>query len=101
FKAGKVCCGRIRVVLHRPLEGKFKFARIVKRPSGWYLQCICEVEPQPLPVLNNAVGLDMGITYTVADSDGGFVRNPKYLRASALRLAKAQRKLARCQPGSN
>jgi putative transposase len=101
FKAGKVCGGRIRVVLHRPLEGTFKCARIIKRPSGWYLQCVCEADPMPLPVLTNAVGLDMGITYTVADSDGGFVRNPKHLPSSAERLARAQRRLARCQTGSN
>jgi len=40
FHAPKHCGGRIRVIVHRPLEGKFKFARIVLRPSGWYLQCV-------------------------------------------------------------
>ena len=33
---------------NRPLEGIFKFARIIKRSSGWYLQCICEVMPNSL-----------------------------------------------------
>src|SRR6202043_1462137 len=42
FKAPKQMGGRIRVIVHRPLEGTFKFARLVLRPSGWYLQCICE-----------------------------------------------------------
>jgi putative transposase len=101
FKAGKICGGQIRVVLHRPIEGKFRFARIVKRVSGWYLQCVCEIESKPFPLSKKKVGLDMGITYLVADSDGGFVRNPRHLIASASRLAKAQRKSDRCQPGSH
>jgi putative transposase len=100
FKAGKLCGGNIRTVVHRPFEGTFKFARVVKRPSGWYLQCVCATLSQPLPVRDNAVGLDMGVTFLVADSDGGFIPNPKHFRTSAARLAKAQRARARCQKGS-
>lgn len=100
FKAPKQCGGRIRIVLHRPLEGKFKFARVVLRPSGWYLQCVCETEPEPLPKQDNAIGLDMGIHYLVADSNGHIIENPKHAKKSAQRLAKAQRRLARCKKGS-
>ena len=100
FHAPRMCGGKIRCVVHRPLEGKFKYARVVLRPSGWYLQCVCESVPHPLPVLENSVGLDMGITYLVADSEGGFVQNPKNLQAAADTLAKAQRRLAKKQPGS-
>src|SRR5258706_79905 len=78
FKAPGQCGGRIRVIVHRPLEGTFKFARIVLRPSGWYLQCVCETEPQLLPKKENAVGLDMGIRYLVADSNGYTIDNPKH-----------------------
>jgi len=101
FKAPKQCGGRIRVNLHRPLQGTFKCARIVKRPSGWYLQCICTVEPQPLPTLETAIGLDMGITYLVADSEGNRRENPKAYRTSMQRLARSQQKLTRCQQGSH
>ncbi len=100
FVAPKLCGGRIRVVLHRPMEGTFKFARIVLRPSGWYLQCVCETIHEPLPKKNNAVGLDMGIRYLVADSNGQFIDNPKYARKTATRLAKAQKRLAQCKNGS-
>jgi putative transposase len=101
FHAPKLCGGRIRVIVHRPLIGTFKFARIVLRPSGWYLQCICETEAQPLPKKDNAVGLDMGIRYLVADSNGQIIENPKHARRSAKKLARAQRRLAKCQKGSN
>src|SRR5205823_9604134 len=101
FKAPQQMGGRIRVIVHRPLEGIFKFARIVKRPSGWYLHCVCETEPTPLPKKDNAVGLDMGIRYLVADSNGHIIENPKHARKTAKRLAKAQKKLAKCKKGSN
>lgn len=101
FKAPKQCGGRMRVIIHRPLEGTFKFARIVRRPSGWYLQCICETTPNPLPKKDTAVGLDMGIRYLVADSEGHIIDNPKHAKRSAKKLAHAQRKLAKCQKGSN
>src|SRR6266487_1253823 len=87
--------------LHRPLQGTFKFARLVLRPSGWYVQCICETEPSPLPKKENAVGLDMGIRYLIADSDGRIVENPNHAKKSARKLAHAQRKLEKCKKGSN
>jgi len=101
FKAPGICGGRIRVIVHRPLQGTFKFARLVLRPSGWYVQCICETEPSPLPKKENAVGLDMGIRYLIADSDGRIVENPKHAKKSARKLAHAQRKLEKCKKGSN
>ncbi len=100
FTAPKQCGGKIRVVVHRPLEGTFRFARIVKRPSGWYLQCVCAVEPKPLPPNDKAVGLDMGITYLVADSEGNTTENPRAYKRSLERLAKAQQRLSRRVNGS-
>src|SRR5258706_5651026 len=101
FKAPQQMGGRLRVIVHRPLEGTFKFARIVLRPSGWYLQCVCETPSQPLPEKGNAVGLDLGIRYIVADSNGHIIDNPKHAKKSAQKLAQAQKKLARCKKGSN
>lgn len=101
FYAPKLCGGKIRVNVHRPMEGVFKFARIAKRPSGWYLQCVCETQAKSLPQLDNAVGLDMGITSMVADRDGVITPNPQHLKASLKQLAKAQRILSRRKKGSN
>ena len=100
FKAPGQCGGRIRVIVHRPLVGTLKFARIVLRPSGWYLQCVCKTERQPLPTKDNAVGLDVGIRYLVADSNGHIIENPKHAKKTAKRLAYAQKRLARCKKGS-
>ncbi len=100
FKAPKQCGGKIRVNLHRPLEGQFRFARMVKRPSGWYLQCVCAVAAKPLPENERAVGLDMGITYLVADSEGNTVENPRAYKRSLSRLAKAQQVVSHRVKGS-
>ena len=62
FKAGKMLGGRIRFNKHREMDGKLKFCRIVRRPSGWYLQAVCEDAPIPLPANDNVIGLDFGIT---------------------------------------
>jgi putative transposase len=100
FHAPRQCGGDIRVNVHQPLEGRFKFGRLVLRPSGWYLQCVCETEPMPLPALDNAVGLDMRLTYLVADSTGKRIRNPKNLQRGQAKLAKAQQRFSRCRKGS-
>jgi putative transposase len=100
FHAPRQCGGKIRVNVHRPHAGVFKFARFVLRPSGWYLQCVCETEPTPLPPKYNAIGLDLGLTYLVADSTGRRRQNPKNLQQSAGKLSAAQRRLARCKKGS-
>lgn len=101
FQAGKFCGGKIRAVVHRPLEGEFKFARIIGRPSGWYLQCVCEVEPKPLSATGRAIGLDMGIKSLVADSDGNTIPHPNHLKTELKNLAHSQRLLCRKTKGSH
>lgn len=100
FKAGKKLGGDIRFNLHRPIEGKLRFCRIVRRPSGWFLQAICEDVPQPLPATGKAIGLDFGVINLVADSDGNKVENPKNLQKSLEKLRKAQRRITRRKKGS-
>jgi putative transposase len=43
----------------------------------------------------------MGIRYLVADSNGYTIDNPKHAKKSAKKLARAQRKLAKCNRGSH
>ena len=100
FQSGKPVAGNIRVNVHRPMEGEFKFGRIVRRPSGFYLQCVCE-EVEHEPTANDkAVGVDVGLLHFVADSAGNTVENPRFLQKSLKRLAKAQKVLARRKKGS-
>jgi len=100
FHSGKACAGNIRAIIHRPMEGTFKHARIIKRASGWYLQCVCDVPVKPLPKNDKAVGLDFGLKSLVADSEGKITPNDKGLRQMLKVLRRAQRKVARRVKGS-
>jgi putative transposase len=55
--------GRVKIVLHRPLEGTTKTATIQRSSTGkWYVCFSCEcAEPSPLPATGQVVGLDVGL----------------------------------------
>ena len=58
-----------------------KMARLIKRASGWYLQVIDEVPEAPTE--NKAeVGIDLGLKYFLADSEGNKIEPPKFFRKS-------------------
>lgn len=100
FCAPKKMGGRIRFNRHRDIPGTIKFCRIVRKPSGWYLQVITDVAAVPLPKTGKEIGLDFGITTLVADSDGNKVENPRHLNKSLRKLRFHQRRLAKAQKGS-
>ena len=54
-----------------------------------------------MPITNNAVGIDLGIKEFCITSDGELVNNPKYLKNSLDKLAKAQRELSRKSKGGS
>src|SRR5271157_5118141 len=58
-----------------------------------------DVPTNPLPVTGRQVGIDVGIVSFATTSDGQHVENPRSARASAGRLAEAQRRLARARRG--
>jgi len=92
---------KVKIILHRPLEGTPKFTRVVKRVDGYYVQVVCEmpeIKEKELDI-NKAVGLDVGLRYFVADSNGEKHKAPKFFRKSEYKLAKQQRFLAKKQKG--
>lgn len=66
----------------------------------YFISILVEEEVKPLPVINKGVGLDMGLKDAVVQSDGIKIPNPTYLRNAEKKLAKAQRRLAEKQKGS-
>jgi putative transposase len=94
--------GWVKVVVHRPLEGKMKNCTVSKAKSGkFYVSIQCEIEmddPQPRP---GRVGIDLGLIDFVTTSDGVKVQAPKHLRRAERRLKIRQRRLSRKQKGSN
>lgn len=93
--------GPMRLVLHRPLEGKPKTCALVRDGDAWFASIVCELElAEPAPRVEPTVALDRGVVNLLADSDGRFVENSRPLKASLRRLAHAQRVVARRQKGS-
>lgn len=91
----------IRTSNHRELEGKPKTGRLVKRADGWYLQVACEIENKPLRgEIKSVIGLDMGLKYLVADSEGNTIQAPKFFRKTEAKLAKQQKILSKRKKGS-
>lgn len=94
---------RIKVKQHRPLIGTPKSAHLVLRADGhWYVLIVCELgEPTAENRDGPGIGLDVGLTHFVADSDGNTVKNPRCFRTAQKRLRRVQRKTARRKKGSN
>lgn len=78
-----------------------KVIKLVKRPSGWYVQLTGNLPlnwvAKPSEI---ACGLDVGLEFLVADDAGKTVNPPRYYRAAEKRLRRLQRKWARQERGS-
>jgi putative transposase len=93
--------GKVRIKLHRPLEGKVKTCTIKREAGRWYACFVSECEPKPLPPCADSVGVDVGLTAFATLSSGTNIENPHWFKAAQPRLRIAQRKVARRQKGSN
>lgn len=93
--------GHVKVKQHRPVRGTIKQFSVTRQGRKWFVNVICaDVPAQIRPLTGAVVGLDRGVTHLLADSDGGFVPNPRHVRSNEERLAAAQRDLARKKRGS-
>jgi putative transposase len=67
----------------------------------WFVSLLCD-DPsvRPLPVGDNAVGIDVGLDHLLALSTGEEITNPRHERKDRARLARARRTLAKKARGS-
>lgn len=80
-----------RIWLSRPIPPTFKSGGFSQDAAGrWYLNLACEVSAD-LPAGAGEVGIDLGLTTLATFSTGEKVANPRHLRQSAAKLARAQR----------
>ncbi|MFD4904680.1 RNA-guided endonuclease InsQ/TnpB family protein [Kitasatospora purpeofusca] len=88
--------GHVRVNQHRPVAGRVKTVSVKREGDRWFVVLTAEQEqPKPLPATGSAVGIDLGIANFIADSNGGFVPNPRHGRTAAAKLEAAQQALSR------
>ena len=97
--------GWIEMIKHRPMPDGFdlKQARIVKKPSGYYVMLSLQADldvPEPLPH-GHAVGIDLGLLSFLATSDNLTIDRPKFLTSKYGKLKSLQRKLKNKVKGSS
>lgn len=93
----------LAIVWSRPLPEVAQPSTVtVSRDSAgrWFVSILIETTIEQQPVTDGVVGVDAGITSLVTLSTGEKVANPRHERADRLKLARAQRALARKQKGS-
>ena len=94
--------GDIKVQWSRELPSAPSSVTVIKDASGRYFASfVVEVEPELLPWNNKAIGIDLGITTFATLDDGTKVGAPKPLKRYLRKLARLQRRLAKCEKGSN
>jgi len=94
--------GKIRAVIHRPVEGTIKTMTIRRSCAGkWYVSFAVECEPE-IKVHNGeeVTGIDLGLTSFATLSNGEKIENPWFFRSEEQALAKVQRRLSKEEKGT-
>ena len=101
--------GAIKFIQHRPIPVGcvIKRALVTKKADGWYVTLILEDKAIPdTPVIDvtpteaNSLGVDAGLEYFVACSDGTLIEPPKFFRRAEGSLASLQTKRELRKKGS-
>jgi len=86
----------------RELKGKISSITISKDCSGrYFVSMLSDFEPEKLPVIDKAIGIDWGLTDFITTSDGYKYKPLKSTKKYAKKLAKTQRHLAKKVKGSH
>ncbi|PYT68436.1 MAG: transposase [Acidobacteria bacterium] len=93
--------GRIKVKLHRPVEGAIKTVTIKRDVDHWYVCFSVERDSVALPESSEEIGMDVGLDSFVALSNGKEIDNPRHLKRGLAHLRRAQRRLSRRKRGSH
>jgi putative transposase len=93
--------GRIKVKLHRPIEGQIKTISFKREADGYSVVCSCDLgDVNVTPADGPAAGIDLGLKAFLVTSEGESIAPPQHYRHAQAALRRAQRKVARRQKGS-
>ena len=93
--------GKIRIKMHRSVEGKVKTCTIKKTACGeWDIFLSCEVNARLLPPQTEAIAIDVGLESFATLSNGQKIENPRFFKKGEKHLTKAQRKLSKLEKGT-
>jgi putative transposase len=85
---------RVKIILHRPIEGIIKTCTVKKTPTGkWYVYFSCITEKKdPLPKTGKITGIDLGLLTYIQCSDGSKINKPRFFNEEQKALAQAKRR---------
>ena len=88
--------GRMKIDMHRQIEGTVKTLTI-KKEAGDYYAIFTTAQKTEMPKIKDAnpIGIDVGLTTFAALSDGTMIRKPKFARTQAKKISRWQRVVAR------
>lgn len=87
--------GKIKVKLHRPVEGKVKTVSVKRESGKWFAVFVSVCEDNFLPASTESIGVDLGLTSFLTLSDGSSIDNPRFDKEAQRKLRVAQRRLSR------
>lgn len=94
--------GKIRVKLHREIEGKIKTVIVKREADKWFVIFACDLGEMKIePSRNPAIGIDMGLLHFYTTSDGRHESNPRFLQQALPKLRRVQRALSRKKRGGS
>lgn len=96
FKLKLFGIGKIRVRLHRPIQGKIKAVVVKREGVHWFVVFSCDLGPIIVePSKGPCVGIDVGLESFYTTSNGRHEKNPRYLKSVLPKLRRQQRSLSR------
>jgi len=97
----------IETTFHRTFEGIIKTVTVSRTPCGHYYASVLvdETQHSAVPIVQEitpekTLGIDLGLTHFLIDSDGHKIDNPRFLKSSLNNLSVEQRIFARKQKDS-
>lgn len=90
--------GKVRYVAsrQRPVDSITKSVTLYRDAGHWYASIVVHLKEEKVtPRTNSPVGIDLGITSFLVDSDGNATQSPKFLNKTLKQLKRAQQSLSR------
>lgn len=89
----------IKIVLHRPYIGNIKNVTIEhNRANQWFVSIVTDDKnTYHKEKTNKSIGLDLGLTHFLTDSNGNKIENPRVGKKLSKKLSDNQRKLSKRQ----
>ncbi|MCL5430292.1 MAG: transposase [Candidatus Marsarchaeota archaeon] len=88
--------GRMKIDVHRNIEGTIKTLTIKKELNQYYaIFTVVQETSQPKIQGTNPIGIDMGLNNFIALSDGTTIQKPRFFKKRERRIAIWQRRLSK------